>query len=236
MSSTDIYNQLKKLDTVLVVEKEFRKLLHGLLDMKEMSVYVNECNVPVIKSEESVLKKIIPELKTPELVPSHCIQAKRVAKKTLSFSNHITTDVQIKKKNFDKVEETTMNVIEIVDVKCHDVNPMNMSVYSDVVSDTRKFASPNQLKKCIQVYVSNMFKHNKKSTVVYAVMTNLRECVWYMKSDFIMSCLKGLEKAVFFQQEYKDVDLAWIDSSTDFLIRAVEHGIDKYKKSRTGKM
>jgi len=195
---------------------------------------MNECSVLVIKSEELVLNKKSPELKTPEPVLAHRIQAKRVAEKTLYFSSQITTYIQIKKENVDKVEET--DVIEIVDVNLHDVNPMNMTVYSDVASDTRKYNSPNQLKKCIQVYVSNMFKHNKKSTVVYAVMTNLRECVWYMKSDFIMSCLKGLEKAVFFQQEYKDVDLAWIDSSTDFLIRAVEHGIDKYKKSRTGKM
>ncbi len=61
MSSTDIYNQLKKLDTILAVEKEFVKLLHDLLDIKEKSVYVNECEVPVVKSEELVLKKITPE-------------------------------------------------------------------------------------------------------------------------------------------------------------------------------
>ena len=30
--------------------------------------------------------------------------------------------------------------------------------------------------------------------------------------------------------------MSWIDSFTDFLIHAVEHGIDKYKQSRTGKM
>jgi hypothetical protein len=32
----------------------------------------------------------------------------------LSFSNQVTTDVQIKKENIDKVEET--DVIEIIDV------------------------------------------------------------------------------------------------------------------------
>ena len=112
-----------------------------------------------------------------------------------------------------------------------------MSVYSDVVSDTRKYASPNQLKKCIQGYVSNLFKHkSEKNVVIYAVITNLRECVWYMKSDFIVSCLKGLQKTVLFQQEYKDVVISWIDSFTEFWFRAVEHRIDKYKKSRTGKM
>ena len=79
---------------------------------------------------------------------------------------------------------------------------MNMSVYSDVVSDTRKYAYPNQLKKCIQGYVSNLFKHKtEENTVMYAVMTNLRGCIWYMKSDFIVSYLKGLKKTVLFQQE-----------------------------------
>jgi len=66
-------------------------------------------------------------------------------------------------------------------------------------------------------------------------MMNLRECVWYLKSEFIMSCLKGLKKPVLFQQEYEDVDMSWIDSFTDFSIHAVEYGIDKYGKSRTGK-
>ena len=70
---------------------------------------------------------------------------------------------------------------------------------------------------------------------VYAVMTNFRECIWYMKSDFIMSCLAGMEKTALFMMEYKDVDMAWIDQFMDFLIHAVEHGIDKYKNSKTGK-
>ena len=63
MSLTDIYNQLKKLETVLVMEKEFVKLLHGHLDKKEKSVFVNECEVPVVISKELVLKKIATELK-----------------------------------------------------------------------------------------------------------------------------------------------------------------------------
>ena len=66
-------------------------------------------------------------------------------------------------------------------------------------------------------------------------MTNFRECVWYMKSDFLVSCLVGMEKTALFMMEYKDVDMSWIDQFTDFSIRAVEHGIDKYKKSKTGK-
>ena len=80
----------------------------------------------------------------------------------LSFSHQVLTEVQIKKENINKVQET--HVIEFVDVNCHDVDPMNMSMYSNVVSNTRKYASPNQLEKCIQVYVSNIFKHNQKKT------------------------------------------------------------------------
>ena len=92
------------------------------------------------------------------------------------------------------------------------------------------------MKKCIPFYVSNLFKQkSEENEVVYAVMTNLCVCIWYMKSDFIVSCLKGLEKTVLFQQEYKDVDVSWIDSFIDFLMHTVEHGIIKYKKSRTGK-
>ena len=56
-----------------------------------------------------------------------------------------------------------------------------------------------------------------------------------MKSDLIVSCLKGLEKTVLFQQDDKDVDMSSIDSFTGFSIHAVEHGIEKYKKRRTGK-
>ena len=75
-------------------------------------------------------------LKIPKHVFSHQVETKRVPKKTLSFSNQVANDIQIKKENVNKAEET--DVIEIVNVKFHDVNPMNMSVRSDVVSDTRK--------------------------------------------------------------------------------------------------
>lgn len=44
-----------------------------------------------------------------------------------------------------------------------------------------------------------------------------------------------MEKTALFQEEYKDVDMSWIDSFTDFSICTVEHRIDKYEKSRTGK-
>ena len=110
MSSTDIYNQLKKLDTVLAIEEEFIKLLHDLLNIKEKSVYVNDCEVPVAKSKGLVLKKVARELKMPELVPSCLIQVKSVVKMTRFFSNQVTADVQSKRENVDKGGET--NIID----------------------------------------------------------------------------------------------------------------------------
>jgi len=101
---------LKKLNTVLEEEKEFIKILHRLLDIKEKSVYVNECEVPVVKADELVSKKVAPEFKTPEHVVTRHVQAKRVAKKTLSFNNQVTGDVQIKKEHVGKTTENTMSL------------------------------------------------------------------------------------------------------------------------------
>ena len=85
-------------------------------------------------------------------------------------------------------------------------------------------------------YVSKLFKHkSEENMVTYAVMTNLHECVWYMKSDFIVSCLKGLEKTVSFQEEYNDVNMSWIDSFTDFLIVMLNIGLTNIKGAELGK-
>jgi hypothetical protein len=54
-----------------------------------------------------------------------------------------------------------------------------------------------------------------------------------MKSDFIVSCLAGMEKTPLFMIEYKDVHMSWINEFTDFSIRVVKYGIDKYNKSKT---
>jgi len=54
--------------------------------------------------------------------------------------------------------------------------------------------------------------------LAYTVMTNFCECGWYLKSDFIVSCLEGLKKTELFQREYKVVNMSWIDSFTDFSI------------------
>ena len=71
--------------------------------------------------------------------------------------------------------------------------------------------------------------------VVYAVMTKLCEYIWYMKSDCISTCLKGLVKTVLFQEEYNDAAMSWINIFIDISICATEPGIDNYKKSRTRK-
>ncbi len=64
----------------------------------------------------------------------------------------------------------------------------------------------------------------------------MRLCViWYMHSDFLVSCLESIKKTEFFQKEYADVDMSWIDQFTDFSIRAVEHGADAYKKTKNKK-
>ena len=60
--------------------------------------------------------------------------------------------------------------------------------------------------------MSNLFHHKTdENKNVYAVMTNFRECIWYMKSDFIVSWLAEMEKTPMFMIEYKDVDMSWIN-------------------------
>ncbi len=91
-----------------------------------------------------------------------------------------------------------------------------MTVYNNVVLKTWKYTSPKNINKCIQVFVSKVFYHKSdKDKNVYAVMINFRECVWYMKSDFLVSCLVGMEKTALFMMEYK-VDMSWIDQFVIF--------------------
>ena len=128
--------------------------------------------------------------------------------KSLKAEKGAVPMVQIKK---EKLEETgVQEIIEVEDkVKNRDVDPMNESMYSDVVTHMRKLVSSNQGKKCIQVYVSNAFLHKTEdNAVVFAVMINFPDCVWYMHSDFIVSCLDAMEKTTFFQHEDNDVDMS----------------------------
>jgi hypothetical protein len=238
MSGVDIFERLKTLKTAVEVADAFVALLNSLLDKEENSVYVNDEEVSVAKSNVSTQAKKTLLMETPEMKkpPARRVQTRRAAKKAPVIqvaSPSKTTDVVIKK---EKIDCENVEVIELTDNGDDAVDPMNMTVYNDVVSNTAKYSSPKNAKKCIQVFISNLFRHKTDDDKnVYAVMTNFRECVWYMKSDFLVSCLVGMEKTALFMMEYKDVDMSWIDQFTDFSIRAVEHGIDKYKKSKTGK-
>jgi hypothetical protein len=65
-----------------------------------------------------------------------------------------------------------------------DVDPMNVSIYSNVVAPTRKQITLAKGKKCIQVFVSHAFHHNKEDKAfVFDVMINFCDCIWYMHSD-----------------------------------------------------
>ncbi len=67
-------------------------------------------------------------------------------------------------------------------------------------------------------------------------MTNFHECSWYMKSGFIISCLARMKKTPLFMLEYKDISIYWIDKFKNFSICDVECGIEKFRKSKTGKI
>ena len=58
MSSTDINDQLKKLDTILAMEKNSESYLMVFWIRRR-----KRCEVKVVEFEELVLKKIVPELK-----------------------------------------------------------------------------------------------------------------------------------------------------------------------------
>jgi hypothetical protein len=110
-----------------------------------------------------------------------------------------TTDVVIKK---EKIDSKNVEVIEVTDNGDDAVDPMNMTVYNNVVSNTAKYSSPKNAKKCIQVFIPNLFCYKTdEEKNVYAVMTYFCECIWYIKSDFLVSCLVGMEKTALFMME-----------------------------------
>ncbi len=229
MSGVDIFERLKGLKTAVEVLDAFVALLNSLLDKEENSIYVNAEEVLVAKSNVSTsAKKTLlmetPQTKTP---PAGRVQTRQAAKKALVVdvvSPSKTTDVVIKK---EKIDCETVEVIKLMDNGDEAVDPMNMTVYNDVMLNTAKYLLPKNAKKCIQVFISNLFCHKTdENKNVYAVMTNFRECIWYMKSDFLVSCLVGMEKTALFMMEYKDVDMLWIDQFADFSIHVVEHSIE----------
>ena len=111
-----------------------------------------------------------PETKKP---PACRVQTRRAAKKApvgYVASPSKTPDVVIKK---EKIDCEKVEVIELMDNGDDAVDPMNMTVYNDVVSNTAKYSSPKNAKKSIQVFISNLFRHKTdEDKNVYAVMIN----------------------------------------------------------------
>ena len=224
--SLEVYQKLKNLDSAIDLSNEFVSFVHELLDEKDKVVYVkNEYNT------YNSIKTIDEEI---QASGPRRAQPKRAAKKDMLLSEDVIVEkVEIKQEKTEKVVE---NKCVPDKAGAIDIDPMNESVYSDVVSHTRKQVTVAKGKKCIQVFVSKAFRHkNEEKAVVYAVMINFRDCIWYMHSDFLVSCLESMEKTELFEKEYGDVDMSWIDQFTDFSVRAVEHGADAYKKTKNQK-
>jgi hypothetical protein len=68
-----------------------------------------------------------------------------------------TTDVVIKKENIDS---ENVEVIELTNNGYEAVDPMNMTVYNNVVSKTAKYLSPKNAKKCIHVFIRSMLPYD----------------------------------------------------------------------------
>ena len=238
MSDTAVFERLKKLKTGVEVAKEFVSLLNHLLDNDEKLMHVNIEEAAVVKANVStqgqrMLVMETPTVKTPLARRSGAIRASKKPPVAV-MSQSVKTDIVIKTEKVDGNED--VKAIDVTNNREDDVDPMNMNVYKNVASKTAKYASPKNAKKYIQSFVSNLFHHKTdENKNVYAVMTNFRECIWYMKSDFIVSCLAGMEKTPLFMIEYRDVDMYWINEFTDFSIRIVKHDIGKYKKSKTSR-
>lgn len=88
-----------------------------------------------------------------------------------------------------------------------------------------KNTSSNQEKQCIQVLVSNCSTPKLRKQSYSYCDEYSHECVWYIKSDFIVLCLTGLKETNLFQMKYKDVNMS--NSFTDFSVHANKHGSDK---------
>ena len=166
-------------------------LLEECLNMEEVHAVKPKVSMQTTK----VLVMETPKVK--KTLACH-VQAKHAAKIALSTPEtapEVKTDVVIKKEKVEGNKE-----IEVID----DANSGERQCLSnnDVVSNIRKYTSSGNAKTCIQVFVSNLFHHRTDENMnVYAVMTNFHECIWYMKYDFIISCLVGMEKAPL--MEYK---------------------------------
>ena len=112
----------------------------------------------------------------------------------------------------------------------NDVDPMDMTAYSEAVSNSNRGSSDTTGKKRIQVYVPKNFSHKSETDLgVYSIIINFRETVWHLKSDFLMSCLEGLRNSSLFSLKYSAADMTWFDNISDFSIRMVEHSLNRLK-------
>ncbi len=91
MSGVDIFEHLKGLKTAVKVSNAFVALLNLLLDKEENSVYVNDEEVSVAKSNVSTSAKRTLLMETPKTKkPPAChVQARSAAKRPLMFKWHL---------------------------------------------------------------------------------------------------------------------------------------------------
>ncbi len=87
MSSKDIYKEMEMINTLTDADRELIKLLYGLLDKKEKSVYVNVEEVLEVKAKESSYANNMLNLKSLAVVwpVIHSVQARHAAKATLLY-------------------------------------------------------------------------------------------------------------------------------------------------------
>jgi hypothetical protein len=91
MSGVEIFDRLKKLKTAVEVADEFVTLLNSLLDKEEKSIYVNNEEVAVVKSNVSIPAKKTLLMETPETkkLPARHVQARCAAKRPLMLKWHL---------------------------------------------------------------------------------------------------------------------------------------------------
>ena len=91
MSGVDIFERLKTLKTAVEVADAFVALLNSLLDKEENSVYVNDEEVSVAKSNVSTPAKKTLLMETPETKkPPACrVQTRRAAKRQRLLKLHL---------------------------------------------------------------------------------------------------------------------------------------------------
>ena len=158
---------------------------------------VNIEEVTVVKANvwtqsQKMLIMKAPEVKTPLACRSQAIRASKKSPVTVT-SPSVKTDIVIKTEKVERNED--VKVIGFTNNGEDDVDPMDMSIYKDVISNSSKYTSSKNAKKCIQVFVSNLLHHKTdEDKNENAVTTNFCECIWYMKSDLLFHVWLGWRK------------------------------------------